>query len=723
MGFIKKRVTLAGLAGAFFLALLPGRIVAQSSVLDLTEAERNFIREHPVIRVGIDPVFAPFEFLDDKENYTGIAPDYLALISVKTGLRFEPDRDITYAEAQEKVLAHELDLLPTLGWTAERERDFLLSRRYYEYRLALVVQEGTPVKSVDDFRGRSLAVQGNTSNAAFAFSTLQAGVSLYDSEEEALLALAEGRETAMLGYLPTVLYAIRNLGLSNLNYISFDSENNHGFHMGIRNDWPELRGILDKAIATITPAEKAEIQSRWIQVNDSGEQRRILRLTGAGAAVLLSMLAFILWKSHNDRKKVVWLKQNEERLREMVRQRTEELQNQTQLAVAASQSKSAFLARMSHEIRTPMNVIIGFSDVLSQHDLPGEILENIEHIKQAGKGLLAIINDILDFSKIEAGKMDITNEEYMFGSLIHDVENIIKFRIAETPLKFIANVDANLPCKLRGDMGRVRQILLNLLNNAIKYTREGSITLTVSGTVREDGRILLSFEVADTGIGIQEEDKEKIFGSFSRVDTKKNQGIEGTGLGLAISQNLCRMMGGEIRMHSVYGEGSVFTALIPQEIVDGQPFREEAGTDSPRYGDEKRKIGFTAPEARVLAVDDSSVNLTVIKHLLLPYKMRVDFCLSGEKAVVLVKQNSYDLIFMDHMMPGMNGVEAVEVIRDSESGTTVPIIALTANAISGMREMFLKNGFSDYLSKPVDMTKLDRLIEAWLSDDLKVKIP
>jgi CheY-like chemotaxis protein len=390
------------------------------------------------------------------------------------------------------------------------------------------------------------------------------------------------------------------------------------------------------------------------------------------------------------------------------------------IAIEASRAKSDFLAKMSHEIRTPMNAVIGFSDVLLQRELPGDIRKEVWNIKQAGSRLLFIINDILDFSKIEAGKIDITDTDYLFGSLIRDVENIIKFRNTESPLKFITRIDPALPNKLRGDMIRVKQVLLNLLSNALKYTREGSVTFTVSGVKRDEDRILLSFEVADTGIGIRQEDMEKLFGSFSRVNASKNQGIEGTGLGLAISQNLCRLMDGEITVRSVYGEGSVFTALIPQGIVDGQPFRYwDEETEAGLQGIKKRIIEFTAPRARVLAVDDSAVNLTVLKGLLQPYRMRIDFCRSGEKAVDLVRQHSYDLVFMDHMMPGMDGVEAVAAIRKGEGGSAVPIIALTANAIFGMREMFLENGFNDYLSKPIDMAELDKLVAIWIHEDLK----
>jgi CheY-like chemotaxis protein len=302
------------------------------------------------------------------------------------------------------------------------------------------------------------------------------------------------------------------------------------------------------------------------------------------------------------------------------------------------------------------------------------------------------------------------------------VESIIKFRIAEKPIAFISNIDAGLPGKLRGDVVRVRQVLLNLLSNAIKYTREGAVTFIVSGTTQEDGKILLSFQVADTGIGIRQEDRGRLFDNFSQLDSIKNRNIEGTGLGLAISQNLCRLMGGEITVRSVYGKGSAFTAVIPQYVVDARPFKLQAEKSeaAPRGGG-KRKIGFTAPEARVLAVDDSQVNLTVLKNLLMPYEMKLDFCLSGENALAWVKQNPYDLIFMDHMMPGMDGVETTAAIREWEGGSGIPIIALTANAISGMREMFLESGFSDYLSKPIDIVKLDALVAAWIGEDLKVK--
>ncbi|MDR2604885.1 MAG: transporter substrate-binding domain-containing protein, partial [Desulfovibrio sp.] len=556
-GGSRARQAIRFFIAALLLPLLSAGAARQSSAPSLTEAEKKFIRNHPVILVGIDPNFAPFEFLDSRGDYVGIAPDYLALIREKTGLRFVPALDVPYAEAQEKVTAGELDLLPTLGWTPEREKKFLLTRRYYEYKLALVVREDSPVKSIDDFRGQPVAVQGNTSNAQFAFSTLQAGLSLYASEEDALLAVADGRETAMLGYLPTVLYAIRNLGLSNLNYITFASHNNNGFCMGVRTDLPELRDILEKTLTAITPSEKAAIQSRWIRVSgvgDAGERQRIRYLAGASAALLLAMATFIVLKIYSHRKKIALHRQNESMLQEMVRQRTEDLQNQTRLAVEASHAKSSFLAKMSHEIRTPMNVVVGLAEVLLRRDLPADAAKEVRHIKQAGISLLSIINDILDFSKIEAGKMDIADAEYSFSTLIRDVEDIIRFRIADKPVDFTTRIDAGLPDKLRGDINRVRQILLNLLGNAVKYTRRGSVTFSVSGTMPGDGTIRLSFEVADTGIGIRQEDMGELFNSFRRIDVQSHRDIEGTGLGLTITRSLCRAMGGDVSATSEYGK-------------------------------------------------------------------------------------------------------------------------------------------------------------------------
>jgi signal transduction histidine kinase/DNA-binding response OmpR family regulator len=385
-------------------------------------------------------------------------------------------------------------------------------------------------------------------------------------------------------------------------------------------------------------------------------------------------------------------------------------------AESASRAKSDFLAQVSHEIRTPMNAIIGMSELILREDTSRSVRENAEHVRRAGANLLSIINDILDFSKIESGKMEIIPGEYWLRSLLNDVVNIVRTRLSEKNVKFITNIDNSLPCKLEGDEVRVRQILLNMLSNAVKYTFEGDISFRVRGEKRANGEIMMTFEVADTGIGIKEENLGKLFGEFIRFDRDMDKNIEGTGLGLAITKKLCLAMGGDVSVSSVFGEGSVFTATLLQKVKDGKPLGKMDERIYGLYETRDAGISFTAPEARVLIVDDIETNLEVVEGLLAPYEMKVQLCGGGAEAVRMAGEGFYDLIFMDHMMPEMDGIETTSAIRamGGEYFKTVPIIALTANAISGMREMFLQNGFNDFLSKPIEVSKLSEIIERWV---------
>jgi signal transduction histidine kinase/HPt (histidine-containing phosphotransfer) domain-containing protein/ActR/RegA family two-component response regulator len=391
-------------------------------------------------------------------------------------------------------------------------------------------------------------------------------------------------------------------------------------------------------------------------------------------------------------------------------------------ADAESRSKSSFLARMSHEIRTPLNTIVGMSELAERAWGGSEGMGYIRDIKGAGANLLSIINEILDYSRMESGVMEIANECYSTASLLNDVTAIARVRLVEKPVRFDVDVDENIPAFMMGDEVHVRHVLLQLLSNAIKYTKSGFIKFTVRFEYVGINEIKLIFVVSDSGIGIKDEEIEGIFGGFSKLDVARNGYVEGVGLGLTIARSICRALGGDIDIASEYGRGSAFTATIRQGVVDDRRLGPLDKTAAPSTD---AGVCFHAPDVRVLVVDDIAANLKVMEGLLAPYDLRVSTCASGERAVELAHRGDFDLVFMDHMMPGMDGVEATRAIRtmNGERCRVMPIIALTANAVSGMREMFLENGFNDFLSKPIETAKLDAALKKWIPADKRRNAP
>ena len=418
-------------------------------------------------------------------------------------------------------------------------------------------------------------------------------------------------------------------------------------------------------------------------------------------------------------------------LRPYVKQQ-EQLLEEKVLAESANQAKSEFLANMSHEIRTPINAVLGMNEMIRREsrrgrDLPAGDAEGARQafdqigayageVDSAGRSLLSIINDILDLSRIEAGKMELTGGRYRLSTMLNDVSNMILFKAKEKGLEFSLKADPEVPDSLYGDELRVREILTNLLNNAVKYTEHGFVRLTVRARDLAGSSAQLVFIVEDSGIGIRQEDMDRLFSKFERLDMQRNSTVEGSGLGLVITRSLLDMMDGTISVESEYGRGSTFTVTIPQRIMTSAPVGdlqkrfEENTADGPGY-----RETFHAPDARVLIVDDTRMNLTVTASLLKDTEIRIDTASGGAEAVAMVEKTAYDVIFMDQRMPGMDGTEALHRIRqqDGPNGTT-PVICLTADAINGAKERYLSEGFSDYLAKPVDSRRLEALLIKYL---------
>ena len=394
-----------------------------------------------------------------------------------------------------------------------------------------------------------------------------------------------------------------------------------------------------------------------------------------------------------------------------------------QQAIAARASQAKFLANMSHEIRTPINAVIGMNEMILRENDLNSIHEYAQNVQSASTMLLGLVNDILDFSKIEFGQLELVEDTYNVANLIRTEILLLKARANDKIIATKLDIDPYIPVHLYGDELRIKQIVTNVLSNAVKYTREGSVSFKVNFEWIDTENIRLCFTVSDTGVGIREEDLSKLFDSFKRLEQNKNRNIEGTGLGLNIAKQLVDLMQGTIEVESEYGKGSVFTIKIPQKVID----KAAMGNLNSAIQDEKKNIPeskrFTAKQARVLAVDDNSMNLAVVKGLLKRTGVRLDLANSGRECIAMTQKNQYDIIFMDHMMPDMDGVETLHLLRDDSKNPNhdTIVIALTANAVAGCREMYLKYGFDEYISKPIEIEKLESLLLQFLPEHLVVQ--
>lgn len=405
-----------------------------------------------------------------------------------------------------------------------------------------------------------------------------------------------------------------------------------------------------------------------------------------------------------------------------------ELESELQIAQARNEAKSQFLSNMSHEIRTPINAILGMNEMILRESSESSTLEYAENIRNAGNTLLGLVNDILDFSKIEAGKMNIIPVDYDLASLLNDLVTMIQTRADAKGLELAVKVDSSIPDHLHGDEIRIKQAVTNILTNAVKYTEHGSVTISVTYEKYEqengEDQIGLRFSVADTGIGIKQEDIKKLFSAFERIEEERNRTIEGTGLGMNITQRLLAMMGSRLEVESEYGRGSVFSFTVKQKVVSPEPIGNYEETYRNTIAGRKHyKEKFTAPDANILVTDDTRMNLTVFVSLLKKTMIHIDTAESGDECIALAAKKKYDVIFLDHRMPEKDGIETLQELlaaKDSPNSGT-PVICLTANAVSGAKEMYLSAGFNDYLTKPIDPEKLESALIKYLPAEKVIK--
>jgi len=693
----------------------------------LSTQEQAYLQENKAVQYLAEYDNYPLSFYNHNEKrWQGIAFDVLSEITSLTGLTFEPIHkpDVSFADLMKMLENGEGAMLSELIRTDQRKGRFIWPENdLLQDNYVAISLEETPNISIHRIALLKVGVQKGTAYAELfsAWFPAHKNIIEYDSTESAFKGLEDGE-------IDILMYSVRNL-LTATNYnerpgfkanIVFEYTFRSTF--GLNKDEEILCSIVDKAMSRI---DGDAVAARWLRKtydyrSKIVQSQRPWLIGTIGLFFVVIVLTFTMYlRSRNVGR----------RLDMLVQSRTVELNISRQHlslalhdAEAANRAKSAFLATMSHEIRTPMNAIIGITQIeLQKSDLPNEYVTALNHIYSSGNSLLGIINDILDLSKIESGKMELHSIEYDMPNFINDTVLLNIVRIGTKQIEFILDVSENLPSRFVGDELRLKQILNNILSNSIKYTERGHVKLSVDH-LAEDTSVTLRFMIEDSGQGMKPEDLTKLFSEFARFNANANQTTEGTGLGLMITKKLVEMMDGTIHVESTYGKGSRFTVEIRQKGVDCDAIGPEISArlrnftfSNKRHEDSLQVVHAPMPYGKVLVVDDVRINLLVAEGLMMLYKLHVETVNSGLQAIDLVKSGkTYDVVFMDHMMPQMDGIETTQHLR--ALGYAGTIVALTANALVGNEEMFLHNGFDDFISKPIDTLHLDSILNKYIRD-------
>ena len=673
----------------------------------LSDNEREYIKNNPVIPVAAEVNNYPVSFYNSREgDWQGIAIDVLRELELLTGMEFS----IVTGPAEEwpdllaALESGRAAMITELLYSEGRAGRFLWPENELFTDLYALISKTEHYKiSINEIHYLNIGLVRGTAHAALFHNWFpnHRNTIEYENNNAAIEALQRGEIDMLMSTQHRLLHVTNFLEQAGYK-INFIFPTTYQSTFGINTNYTTLRDVVDKGLGMIdTETIAGHWMRRTFDYRVKLEQQRTVWLIGGTAVFLVLVFLFALFLRKRSEGR---------RLEDLVHNRTEALEEATAAAETASRSKSSFLASMSHEIRTPMNAIIGMLELLTHEPLNEQQMSYVKDISRSATSLLTIINDILDMSKIESGKMELVPVDYNFLAFIDHMHSMFTYVAEEKGLEFKFEVDSTAPNYLFGDDIRLRQIIINICGNAVKFTERGYVRLKVINS----GDTLI-FEISDTGRGIKQEDIGKLFSAFQQTDSVKNRGITGTGLGLAICKSFAEMMGGAITVESEYGVGTTFTVTIP--LVEGDGDKVKAAAIP------KGRKAY-APKAKILVVDDNEFNLRVADGLLKLSQIKAQTADSGALSIEMVQQTDYHIVFMDHMMPEMDGVEATAAIRAlGGKFEHLPIVALTANAVQGAREFFLENSFDDFLSKPIDVRELTAILEKWLPEDVLEKAP